>query len=340
MNAQISNPATLLERRLSINAMKPVVQPDGRTFIFSNSGKQFVTNDGLLMYDEWKDLDRAVFEVQRDRLVGIADLRAAGLTHNLGGLGVTIAQWEMSSDMTKANVSMSGASRGEEDTSAFKQATVPVPILHKDFRLNIRRLEASRRFGSSIDVLDADSAARKVAEASEEMLFAGKPIVVDGSEIYGYTTHPARSTVDLGTAWDDNAVDGGDILEDVQEMLAEARDNNYHGPFTLYIPSEYEGKLDNDFEQGTGDIRTIRERLLQLSGLSRIVVADRLPADNVILVQLTRNVVDLAVGQEMTTVQWQSQGGMVEHFKVMAAWAPRIKNDYDGRSGIVHLRPA
>jgi hypothetical protein len=32
-------------------------------------------------------------------------------------------------------------------------------------------------------------------------------------------------------------------------------------------------------------------------------------------------------------------GSLLRKFKVMAAWAPRVKADFDGRSGIVHLSP-
>ena len=334
----ISNPNKLFgSKRLSVNAMRPFVHDDGKTYIINNNSKELHTNDGLLMYDEWKDLDRNVVEVATDRLVGIADLQSRGLTYNLGSLGVTYAQWEMSSDMTPADFSMSGVSEGEEDTTAYKQDAVPIPIVHKDFRLNIRRLEASRRFGSALDVQNSTTAARLVAEASEDMLFAGKPIVVDGKEIYGYTNHPQRNTESFSdVAWD-QTTDNENIFADVQAMMDAARDDNYYGPFTLYVPGNYESTLEEDFKPGSGDTRTVRERLLQINMLDNIVVADRLADDNVVLVQLTSDVVDLAVAQDVTTVQWSNDGGMSEEFKVMAAWAPRVKNDYDDKSGLVHL---
>lgn len=339
----IDNPAQIFSHltgdRLSVNAMRPFVGSDGKSYIVSNGKAQLHTNDGLLMYDEWKDLDRNVVEVATDRLVGVADLQAMGLTHNLGSLGVTITQWEESSDMTDADISMSGVTAGEEDTPAYDQASVPVPIVHKNFRLNIRRLEASRRFGEALDVTASSIAARKVAEASEDMLFAGESITVNGNTIYGYTNFPNRNTVDMATSWDAVASsDNSPIIDDAQETLQALRDDNFYGPYTMYIPGEYEGKLDEDYQEGTGDTRTVRERLLALSGLNRIVVADRLSTENVIVAQMTRDVVDLAMAQDVTTVQWNSQGGMSEHFKVMAVWVPRLKQDYDDKSGIAHLR--
>lgn len=334
-----------LQGRFDPHAMRPFIDDAGNSVVVrvNRAGKPEkvrVNTPATLRYDEWKDIDRRVIEIATDRLVGIKALISKGLTHNLGSIGQTISLWDRSSDMTAADVSMSGITKGEEDTINFEYQQVPVPIIHKDFRVNIRRLMASRLFGESVDVIAADVAGRRVAEKSEDMLFAGAAIQVDGSTIYGYTTHTHRNTVDLVLAWDDPSITGQDIYDDVEAMVAAARADNYYGPYTLYIPGEYEGVLDRDFAPASGDTRTIRQRLLLISGIAEIVVADRLADANVVLVQMTRDVVDLAIAQDINTVQWQMDGGMQERFKVMAVWVPRIKSDYDGKSGIVHLRAA
>ena len=324
--------------RLNTNAMRPFVH-NGRTYIVGNSGQpQLHSNTGLLMYDEWKDLDRRVVEVATGRLVGIADLQERGLTHDLGSLGVTVAQWELSSDMTPADLSMSGVTAGEEDSQAFSQEDVPVPIIHKDFRINLRRLEASRRMGESLDTMQAETAARVVAERSEDMLFSGEPLKVEGKTIYGYLTHPHRNTADLGTAWDQvDAADNADIVEKVSAALQKARDDNHYGPFVIYVPGKYEFKLDEDYRDL--DQRTVRQRIEQLAGVEAVRVSDRLSGDNVVIVEMSRRTTDIAIAQDVATVQWSTQGGMLEHFKVMAAWVPRVKADFNGRSGIVHMKP-
>jgi len=332
--------AVLGTGRLNVNSHRPYQNKDGQARIVGNDGKPLVANDGaLLRYDEWKQIDTEVIRVATDRLVGIRDLQSAGLTHNLGSLGTTLSQWEEESDMTGADVSMSGITEGEGDTPAWNLRGVPVPIFHKDFNVNIRRLEASRQMGESIDVTASSIASRRVSERSEDMLFGGAPIVVEGNKLYGYTTMPGRTQVDMGTNWDTlTQAQNATILDDVQTMLQSARDDNKHGPFVLYVPAAYEYKLDEDYNENYP--LTVRERLEALSGISRVQVADRLPGNNVVLVQMTRDTVDLAIAQPITTIQWSSKGGMVENFKVMACWAARLKSDYDGRCGIVHLRPA
>lgn len=329
--------------RVNVSYMRRFVDPKtGETKIFVNAGETkgtiTVNATALLQYDEWKDIDRAVMEAATQRLIGINDLRSRGLEHPLGSIGATISLWDRQSDMTEADVSMSAATRGEKDALAYSPQQVPVPIVHKDFQIELRRLEGSRRFGEALDTSTSAVASRKVAERSEQMLFSGAPIQVDGTAVFGYTTHPDRNTVDLAVNWDAGGKTGEDILADVQAMLQAARNDRYFGPFVLYVPAAYETKLDGDYRDN--DNRTIRQRIEALQAIETVKVADFLPANNVVLVQMSTDVVDLAIAQDITPVQWQALGGMIEEFKVMAVWVPRVKSDFDGRSGIVHLRPA
>jgi len=328
--------------RLDINAYRPYRDETGQSYLInSKTGKPVRTNDGaLLRYDEWKDIDTTAVKAAVNRLVGIADLIGKGLVHNLGSIGITISQWEEESDMDAANMSMSGITEGSEDTPAYNLRSVPVPIIHKDFRINIRRLEASRMVGESIDVTAAAIAGRKVAEMSEDMLFAEQGLTVGAATIYGYTNFPERNEVEMTTSWPDvTLANHYTILDEVRECLQAARNAHYYGPYTLYVPGTYETKLDDDYSSQYPGI-TIRQRILQLSGITDVKVVDRLTGDNVILVQMTRDVVDLAMANDVSTIQWPSHGGWQEHFKTFACWVPRLKHDYDDNCGIVHLRTA
>lgn len=327
--------------RINVNAMRPYLDARGEARIVANvSGKlgSIVTNaPALLRIDEWKDIDRTVIEAATQRLVGIADLQSRGLTYNLGSIGVTMSLFEKAGDMTRADVSMNGSTEGEKDKPGFEQGSVPVPIFHKDWFLNVRPLEASRRFGGGLDVTGASIAGRVVAERSEEALFNGVPSInVGGATIYGYTTHPNRNTVDMNNSWA-GAATPAQIFADVQSMLAAARADGHFGPYVMYIPGDVETKLDSDYVNGAAVTnRTLRERLLALQGLSEIKVADKLASDNVVLVQLTRDVVDLAIAQDITTLQWNPMP-LEFQYKTMAVWVPRIKTEFSNKSGVVHL---
>jgi len=51
---------------------------------------------------------------------------------------------------------------------------------------------------------------------------------------------------------------------------------------------------------------------------------------------MDRSVIDLAVASDLMTIQWESGSGWTNHFQVFASWAPRIKSDFNNRSGICH----
>lgn len=107
-----------------------------------------------------------------------------------------------------------------------------------------------------------------------------------------------------------------------------------YGPFQMYVPSAVFTHMGDDFKANSD--RTIMERLLAIPGISGIKETKDLTASNILLVQMTSDVVDMVDGMQPTTVEWESEGGMITNFKVMAIMVPRLKFDYVNQSGIVH----
>jgi uncharacterized linocin/CFP29 family protein len=298
--------------------------------------------NAVLRKDEWEMLDAAVVEVARERLVGVADLVELNLTFNVpNALGTTIIQHETRSEMTAAEISMDGVTKGQNDRVTFSLVSTPLPIIHHDFQITARNLASSRRIGTPLDTTQVEEATRQVAETTENLLFNGNTsgdILGFGSssaQMFGYTNRTDRNTVSLATVWDDSAVTGATILTDVLSMITGAQADRMYGPYMLYVPTNYWVLLMDDFKAESD--KTILDRLRALPGMIDVKVADKLADDNVILVQMTRSNVDLAVGMQPTTIQWETQGGMVMFFKVMSIIVPRIKLDHNGRSGVVHL---
>jgi uncharacterized linocin/CFP29 family protein len=295
---------------------------------------QGLEQNALLRKNEWESLDEAVVEVMRQRLNGVMDLMNAGLVRNEPNLGVLESQYEEMSDMTAATQNWSGKPKGEEDTPAFDLVTVPIPITHKRFSIDRRRLEASRNIGAALDTTSAETASRLVRDKLEDMLFNGSDLVLNGNSIYGYTTATNRNTVTLTTNWD---LSSADILADVEKMLDAQYTDNSFGPFILYIPKNWWATLQGDYNDNKGD-RTYLERIEAYSEIQAVRPADVLTDDNAVMVQMTSDVVDLAViTSEPQVIQWESGDMWTTYFQVFSALAPRIKNDYDGRSGICHL---
>jgi uncharacterized linocin/CFP29 family protein len=291
-----------------------------------------------LRKDEWVEFDEALTEAATIRLRGVADLRAAGLTRPVrGGLGKTVYQYEKVTDMNPAGVSMDGIVRTEGDRQEFSQANVPLPIIHKDFYINLRTLMASRERGESLDVTQVRTAGRLIAERQEQILFQGGPTFA-GMPLYGYLTHPDRNVTAYSNGhWNDGVATGADILDDVLAMLAALEADRMYGPYMLYVPSLYSVPLEADFKAASD--KTIRQRLLEIDRLQGVVVADQLTADRVVMVQMSADTVQLIEGEPLQTIQWDVEGGFQVNFKGFTISVPAIKSDAELHCGVCVIEP-
>jgi len=307
---------------------------------------QPVTN-ATLRRDEWKQLDDAIMEVARQRLGGVQDLIDKGLVYNLGNaMGTTVLEWHDVSEAMEADLTMDGVTRSKGDRPVFKHNYLPIPIIHVDYEINARVLAASRNLGNPIDTVSAERAARKVQEKLEDMLFTdtdysfGEKDSRDRNKIYSYLNHPDRNEVTFaaveGAHWNDSGTTGADIVRCVTQMKQESIDNLYYGPWMLYIPTAYETILDLDYDATSPGI-TIRERIMKIDKIMGIKVIDRMPAHNVLLVQMTSDVVRLVRGMGLTNVEWSTEGNFITKYKVMTIQVPQIRSDQNGKCGIVHL---
>lgn len=300
------------------------------------SSKALRTND-TLRKDEWKHFDMVVVPASQERLQGVADLMRRGLVLPIAnGLGKTVLEYEDASDIEGAQVSMDGVTKGRNDRIEYDLKFLPLPITHADFQINIRVLNSSRTFGQTLDTAMAELAARKVSESLEEQLFNGlNSYTFGGGTIFGYTDAPNRNTVTLTTNWDDPSKTGEQILDDVKDLKQANIDGLHFGPYMLYIPTAYETVLDCDFKANSD--KTIRARILEVASIEGIQVIDKLSANNVVLVQMTSDVVRMVQGMPLTTVEWQTEGNMIFHFKVMTINVPQVRADQEGNSGVAVL---
>lgn len=332
--------------RLDIGRMRPYVGQDGRVYVTVHTGGDpkrkenyktlAVNSPGTLRRDEWKQLDEAVLMIAEKRLGGFQDLIDNGLVYTLGNaMGTTVLEYHDVGDALVAELSMDAVTRAQGDRQHYKTVYLPIPIIHADYEINQRVLEASRSLGNPLDTTMAERAARKVSEKLEALLFTDTSYAFGGGTIYSYVNHPQRNTLDLSKAWDDGTKTGKNIVDDVLEMKQESIEAFHYGPWMLYIPTSYETKLDEDYSDSKGT-NTIRERILAIAGISGIRIVDTLPDDNVLLVQMTSDVVRLVRGLGVQNIQWQTEGGFVNKFKTITIQVPQIRSDQKGNSGLVH----
>jgi uncharacterized linocin/CFP29 family protein len=301
--------------------------------IQNNMDISSLRNNATLTYDAWKKIDTSVLREYQIRLQGVADLQAKGLTFQTDVLSQTVLQYQDESAITDAELNMDGVNKTDRDRPEYDTNFLPLPIISKDFSFSAREIAASRQNGNGLDVRMAEKAARKVAEKAEEMLFQGaSSYTAGGGTIYGYEDATNRNTGSVTAAW--ASATGAQILTDTIAMKNAAIADRKYGDWTMYVSTNIEGNLDQNFT--TNYPVTIRQRILQVAGITDVKVVDKMTAGGILLVSMQSDVVRLVQGMPITTLEWSTDGGMMVHFKVMTILVPQIFEDQSNRSGIIH----
>jgi uncharacterized linocin/CFP29 family protein len=241
------------------------------------------------------------------------------------------------SDINDADISMDGLKENANDRPQFNLVNLPLPIIHKDFSFSARQIATSRAGGSPLDTTMAELAGRKVAEAAEKLLIGRTSSFAYGTgnsagTIYGYTNYTNALTKTI-TSPATSAWTGTLFLTEILAMRQQSVANNYFGPWMMYVAPNWDQYLDTDFK-ANGD-KSIRERIKMVDGIQDIRTLDYLQNYDVILVQMSSDVVRLVIGMDIVTVQWDSKGGLQQNFKVMAIMVPQLRSDQGSQTGIV-----
>ncbi len=295
--------------------------------------------------DAERIFDGSVIDVGLDRLALVREMLSRGLVFNLpNALGVMEVHHQRTGRSGFAQRSMLPDTRGENQLPEMDAVATPIYVTHDDFNLNVRLQMMSERVGIPLDGTLAAHATRNVNEALEDAAIngwtdaAGNAVKANGVTTYGLLTAPSASSVAYtgNEAWDNAGHTGEEIIGDILRMVDAQIANHKYGPYTLFIPTLYDNKLNYDYKSATSG--TIRQRISELnvgnSPLS-IITLDRLPANRTALVQMTSDVLDLIVGFQPTVFHWTSLDGFNDFWKVMACMVPRFKDTIDGDSGVV-----
>lgn len=295
-------------------------------------------NETALLDREWERLDETVFPVIRDNLVLYDQIQSAGLTTDIT-MAHTESTWQVSDDLTDAEYSMDARTRSEEDSHAFARQGVPIPFVHKDYRIGERELQASRNMGDGIDTMMARTAGRKVSEALEELILNGAPGIQVNSDAGMLNLPGLRNYGDriqyTGSSWDTPANVKDDLNNGI-ELLEE--DAIYAGgtPYWLIHGTGVSADFRNDYNTD-GDM-TVRERVNDFSEIGEVIHVPSMPDNEALLLKPIPEFIDIARDPEgVQNVQWETHGGFEHQFKVLALAAPRLKSDVTGRTGILHI---
>lgn len=196
------------------------------------------------------------------------------------------------------------------------------------------------------------------------------------SQVYGYTNFPTRIVKNNVTA----PTAGGWTPEttqiDFNACLNSLRLHKFYGPYMVYNSTDWDKYLDGDYyvaktSGAVAPTKTLRQRLKDIDGIQDIRRLDFLFADEtdqsssvggvfgpgredlvgggggtfgnpftLIFVQMTPDVARAVNGMDITTLQWETVGGMRLNFKVMAIQVPQLRADFYGNCGVLHATTA
>jgi hypothetical protein len=296
-------------------------------------------------------IDKAVVEVGLQRLTLVADMMAAGMTYTLSDpLSIAQLEWSTQSKIGAAQRTMSPAARGESKLPIITPNRLPIYLTTDQFEIDIRTLKTSQRVGTPLDTAIVKQCVRAVNEAVEDAMINGAT-TLDGQNLQdaGYTAPGLLNAPNVNTkanltaaAWTTTPV-GSTVFNEVMAMINILQADKKFGPYRLYVGTQIGNTMDTDYNSGTSNPITIRQRLLQIESLQAVRVADLLTSGNgatpsignkVVLMQMTSDVADVVVGQAPTVIPWTSLDGFMIHNLVMAIMVPRVRSDADGNSGI------
>lgn len=289
--------------------------------------------------DEWIELDRTVRDIQYPRLRFYSDLRAAVPAKRVDGMAQTVLRRQRMGDISGASMGMSPLRHSERDMPEFDYYDVPLPIQYKHWFIDGRELRMSRRNGEGFDTLMARKMTRKVTELVEDSAtgvgasFTGN---ASSGTLYGLTNYVNRNTkvLTLPTAsgWDPSVTVG-----EVLAMIQQANDDDYEGPFVLYYSRAWTQYFGDDYSPAKGD-NTFWDRLEAIPDIGRGNVRrlNRLTGYQLVLVQLTEEVVRPIVGMEIQPVQYPNTDPFEFRMAIISMLLTEFSSEVNGNCGIVH----
>ena len=337
--------ASLLANTGDVGLLRPWLGRDGKTYASVSDGlnedgtpkqRAIVVNSGAtLRKNEWQRIDEMVVKAARPRLKLINNMRAAGLTYSMpNAFGSSVLQYERQSDISAARIGMDVTPSGDNDRPVYDIVNLPLPIISKEITMSSRAIAISRNGNTPLDTSNLELAAIKVAEQAEQLALGTlSTYTYGGGSVYGLTNFPSRIT---GTFLNPTASGWTPTMlyNSVINMIDASTQAYHYGPWDLYYST---GLLKYMMQQfSVYDSTALEAAIRKLPGLASVQMLDYLTGNQLLLVERSSSVARIVMGMDITTVQWQENGGATEKFRVMAMMVPQLKTDINSNCGIVH----
>jgi len=174
--------------------------------------------------------------------------------------GVGLQQWtyDTLTEVSDAQITYAFTETGE-DVADFGRSHVPIPVIHKEFRIGFRDIVAAQRGGYPLQSATADSASYKVMLQENAMLLNG--YAADGTNydikgLYQSAGNTETTSKDFETA--------GNAMSKVQLAITKMLEDDIYGPYNLVLnPVQFMQLAVSVLGSGAGDreITMVKELL-------------------------------------------------------------------------------
>lgn len=292
-----------------------------------------VNSPTTMLEQDWKDIDKRVEFAAKQRLRLFGDVYGANPYNIANGMGTIAITNNTAIRNATAMISMDPIRRGRRSRPLMETTIMPLPCTHSDGGFTSREIAVTANNPSMrLDTSGIEGAARVVAETTEHLFVGDSSFTYAGGTIYGLRNAPNRFTKVLSQPTGSN---GPTIIAQIASMLQTLKDNFFYGPYIAYMSNAYQQWLMQDYT--TTYAKALWARIQEATPeITAWRPLDFLTGYQIILVQMTSDVIEAVQGMPITTVQWTEQGGFEECFKVLCIQVPRVKTTAYGTTGIMH----
>ena len=319
-------------RAMHINQHEDMAARFGLAGLQANEMAQLNVNAAPLPRDVWAIWDKEFIEIQRTTLAVFNDLAQSVSTPM--ALGKLLHYFAQVGDSGEAHISLDGRSKARTDQPEFSYVGTPLPIIDSTYKYGWRQMLAAQTEGVELDAAGRVNAQRRVAEKLESISLVGDPqINVGGSILYGLTNHPQRNTRSTGVTL--ATATGAQWVAEIVATIKLLHGDNFRGrPVTIYLNWD-DWFYASQAEYVANYPKKILAAVQEVAGIVNIVPSNSVPANTIIALVKSKDVVQVLNGMPPTTrAQARTNPEDDYIFVSWAAAAVELRYDSAGNMGL------
>lgn len=267
-------------------------------------------DDAPLSAEEWVKLDGVVTGAASDLLVGRRFIHLTGPL-GIGVQTIPVLTVDDGQACTHHEQDCECAECECSKTQVTRRKFLTFPLIHKDFCLAWRDIEASKQMGWPLELGPAAAASAACARAEDELIFHGQ--LDCGYE--GLLNAAGRNTVPLGD-WEEPHKAFETIVAATEKLVSAG----FYGPFAVVLSPTLYAKTQR-VARGIGRLESKLIKGVAEGGLFRSPILSG--NQGLVLSQGTHNL-DLVVAQDLITA-YLGPENMDHTFRILESLALRIK---------------